>query len=101
MREGEIVVAPATDPSWTSLLTLGRAIVLEMGGPLSHGAIVARELGIPAVVDVRGATDLVRTGDRITVDGALGTVARESGRPPDGGGERAAEDAGGDPTAPG
>ena len=49
--------------------------VLEMGGLLSHGAIVARELGIPAVVDVARATQLIRSGDRIEVDGTTGEVA--------------------------
>jgi pyruvate,water dikinase len=77
--DGEVVVARATDPAWTSTLSLAGAIVLEMGGLLSHGAIVARELGIPAVVDVAGATRLVRTGDLVSVDGATGEVlVRES-----------------------
>lgn len=73
--DGEILVARATDPSWTSTLSLAGAIVLEMGGLLSHGAIVARELGIPAVVDVAGATRLIRTGDLVSVDGATGDVS--------------------------
>jgi len=77
--DGEVVIARATDPAWTSTLSLAGAIVLEMGGLLSHGAIVARELGIPAVVDVAGATRLVRTGDLVSVDGADGeVVVRES-----------------------
>ena len=71
-----MIVAAATDPSWTSLLAVGGAIVLEMGGLLSHGAIVARELGIPAVVNVAHATRLLATGDRIVVDGRAGTVDR-------------------------
>ena len=75
VREGDVIVARATDPSWTSSLSLGAAIVLEMGGLLSHGAIVARELGIPAVVDVARATQLIRSGDRIEVDGTTGEVA--------------------------
>lgn len=72
---GEVIVAQATDPSWTSVLSLGAGIVLEMGGLLSHGAIVARELGIPAVVDVPRATALIGNGDRVTVDGATGRIA--------------------------
>lgn len=76
LEAGEVIVAAATDPSWTSLLALGGALVLEMGGLLSHGAIVARELGIPAVVDVAQATRLLVTGDRVVVDGQAGTVAR-------------------------
>ena len=75
VREGDVIVARATDPSWTSSLSLGAAIVLEMGGLLSHGAIVARELGLPAVVDVARATQLIRSGDRIEVDGTTGEVA--------------------------
>ncbi|MFM7140706.1 MAG: PEP-utilizing enzyme, partial [Alphaproteobacteria bacterium] len=63
------------DPSWTSALSLAGAIVLEMGGLLSHGAIVARELGIPAVVDVAGATRMLRTGDLVTVDGTTGEIS--------------------------
>jgi phosphohistidine swiveling domain-containing protein len=75
LRRGEVMVAAATDPSWTSLVGLGKALVLEFGGLLSHGAIVARELGIPAVVDVPSATTLLATGDRLTVDGGAGVVA--------------------------
>lgn len=77
LRAGEVIVATSTDPSWTSLLALGGALVLEMGGLLSHGAIVARELGIPAVVNVPQATRMLATGDRVTVDGRSGTVAFE------------------------
>ncbi len=73
--DGEVLVARATDPSWTSTLSLAGAIVLEMGGLLSHGAIVARELGIPAVVDVSGATRLICTGDLVSVDGSTGEVS--------------------------
>lgn len=73
--QGEVIVAASTDPSWTSVLSLGGALVLEVGGMLSHGAIVARELGIPAVAEVAGATTILRTGDRLTVDGRSGQVA--------------------------
>jgi pyruvate,water dikinase len=76
LTPGEIVVAAATDPSWTSLLAVSGALVLEMGGPLSHGAIVARELGIPAVVNVANATRLVASGERLIVDGGTGAVRR-------------------------
>jgi len=75
LRRGEVMVAAATDPSWTSLVGLGKALVLECGGLLSHGAIVARELGIPAVVDVAAATTLLTTGDQLRVDGGAGVVA--------------------------
>lgn len=76
---GEVLVAPATDPTWTSYLSLASAVVLEVGGLLSHGAIVARELGIPAVVGVAGATTRFRTGERLRVDGAAGVVERCGG----------------------
>ncbi|MFM7734696.1 MAG: PEP-utilizing enzyme [Alphaproteobacteria bacterium] len=73
--DGGFLSARPPDPSWTSALSLAGAIVLEMGGLLSHGAIVARELGIPAVVDVAGATRMLRTGDLVTVDGTTGEIS--------------------------
>jgi pyruvate,water dikinase len=76
IEPGEIVVATATDPSWTSMLAIAGAIVLEMGGPLSHGAIVARELAIPAVVNVGNATRELVSGERIAVDGGSGSIRR-------------------------
>lgn len=76
VEPGEIVVATATDPSWTSMLAVARALVLEKGGPLSHGAIVARELSIPAVANVANATRVLVTGDVLTVDGGSGTIRR-------------------------
>ena len=75
LEPGEILVAPATDPGWTPLFLTARALVMEMGGMMSHGAVVAREYGIPAVVGVAGATERIRTGDRITVDGSSGSVS--------------------------
>lgn len=74
---GEILVAPATDPGWTPLFLTASGLVMEMGGAMAHGAIVAREYGIPAVVGVAGATERITTGDRITVDGAAGTITIE------------------------
>lgn len=71
---GEILVAPSTDPGWTPLFLTAGGLVMEMGGANSHGAVVAREYGIPAVVGVPGATEAVADGSRITVDGAAGTV---------------------------
>ncbi|MCU1520305.1 MAG: pyruvate kinase [Arthrobacter sp.] len=71
---GEILVAPSTDPGWTPLFLTAGAVVMEMGGVISHGAVVAREYGIPAVVGVPDATTLLRTGQTVTVDGAAGTV---------------------------
>ena len=54
LEPGEILVAPSTDPGWTPLFMTAGAVVMEMGGVISHGAVVAREYGIPAVVGVRG-----------------------------------------------
>ena len=74
INQGEILIAPSTDPGWTPLFLSAGGLVMEMGGAMSHGAIVAREYGIPAVVAVGGATLRISTGQQITVDGARGTV---------------------------
>ncbi len=74
LEPGRILVCPSTDPGWTPLFLTAGGLVMEMGGANSHGAVVAREYGIPAVVGVRNATDEIRTGDRLTVDGTSGTV---------------------------
>jgi len=74
LAQGEILVAPSTDPGWTPLFLTAGGLVMETGGAMSHGAIVAREYGIPAVVGVAEATERIRTGQRITVDGGAGTV---------------------------
>ncbi|SFT79060.1 PEP/pyruvate-binding domain-containing protein [Arthrobacter sp. ov118] len=74
LEPGEILVVPSTDPGWTPLFMTAGALVMEMGGVISHGAVVAREYGIPAVVGVPDATTLLRTGQRVTVDGSAGTV---------------------------
>lgn len=71
---GEILVAPFTDPGWTPYFLNAAAIVMDMGGMLSHGAIVAREYGIPCIVNVGPATKIIRTGDTLSVDGDRGTV---------------------------
>jgi pyruvate,water dikinase len=75
LEPGEILVAPSTDPGWTPLFLTAGGLVMEMGGPMSHGAIVAREYGIPAVVGVPDATERLETGQRITVDGSDGIVS--------------------------
>ncbi|MGW9413641.1 PEP/pyruvate-binding domain-containing protein [Arthrobacter cupressi] len=77
LEPGEILVAPSTDPGWTPLFLTAGGLVMEMGGANSHGAVVAREYGIPAVVGVPDATNRIRSGQRITVDGAAGTVTPE------------------------
>jgi len=75
LEPGEILVAPSTDPGWTPLLLTASGLVMEMGGPMSHGAVVAREYGIPAVVGVTGAIERITTGQQITVDGSQGTIS--------------------------
>jgi rifampicin phosphotransferase len=74
LARGEILVAPSTDPGWTPLFLMAGGLVMETGGAMSHGAIVAREYGIPAVVGVVGATKRIETGQSLTVDGTTGTV---------------------------
>jgi rifampicin phosphotransferase len=74
LEPGEILVAPSTDPGWTPLFLTAGGLVMEMGGPNSHGAVVAREYGIPAVVGVADATTQIKTGQEVTVDGAAGVV---------------------------
>ncbi|MFI6787012.1 PEP/pyruvate-binding domain-containing protein [Nonomuraea sp. NPDC050383] len=74
LEPGEILVCPSTDPGWTPLFLTAGGLVMEMGGAMSHGAVVAREYGIPAVVGVPDATHRITTGRRITVNGAAGTV---------------------------
>jgi rifampicin phosphotransferase len=74
LEPGEILVAPSTDPGWTPLFLTAGGLVMEMGGSNSHGAVVAREYGIPAVVGVPDATHKIETGQLITVDGAAGLV---------------------------
>ncbi len=73
-RPGEVLVTHATDIGWTPIFPQATAIVTELGGALSHAAIVAREFGIPTVVSARAATLVIRTGDRIRVDGDTGIV---------------------------
>jgi rifampicin phosphotransferase len=80
LRAGEILVTQATDPGWTPVFPLVSGLVLEIGGQISHGAIVAREYGIPAVVNVRGATRLIRDGQTIEVDGTNGRIYLATGQ---------------------
>jgi pyruvate,water dikinase len=74
LEPDEILVAPTTDPSWSSIMFVSRALVVDIGGVLSHAAVVARELGLPCVVNTRTGTRRLRTGDRVRVDGKAGTV---------------------------
>lgn len=73
-KAGEILVAPATDPMWSNLFPIAKAVVTEMGGVLSHASIVAREYGTPCVVNVQGIVDALNDGDMIEVDGESGLV---------------------------
>jgi len=74
LQAGEILVAPFTDPGWTPLFVHAAGVVTEVGGLMTHGAVVAREYGIPAVVSVALATERIHTGQRIRVDGTRGFV---------------------------
>jgi pyruvate,water dikinase len=74
LRAGEILVAPFTDPGWTPLFVHAVGLVTEVGGVMTHGAVVAREYGIPAVVSVSDAVERIKTGQRIRVDGTRGFV---------------------------
>ncbi|HEU4494359.1 MAG TPA: PEP/pyruvate-binding domain-containing protein [Rubrobacteraceae bacterium] len=74
MRPGEVLVAGITTPAWTPLFALASAVVTDVGGPLSHGSIVAREYGIPAVLGTGVATRRIRSGHTVRVDGDAGTV---------------------------
>jgi pyruvate,water dikinase len=76
LKRGEVLVARHTDPGWIALFTNAAAIVVERGSPLSHSAIVARELGIPCVVALKGAMEWIADGELIEVDGATGQVRR-------------------------
>jgi pyruvate,water dikinase len=78
IRPGDVLVAVTTTPAWTPLFAVASAVVTDIGGPLSHSSIVAREYGIPAVMAVRSATRTIQSGQMITVDGAAGTVTLES-----------------------
>jgi pyruvate,water dikinase len=77
LEMGEILVAPSTDPAWTPLFLKASGLVMEVGGAMAHGAIVAREYGIPAVVGVARASQRIATGSHITLDGAAGIVMTE------------------------
>ncbi len=74
VEPGDILVCPFTDPGWTPLLVVVAGVVLDVGGSMSHGAIIARELGIPCVLGTGNGTATIRTGDRLRVDGDNGVV---------------------------
>ena len=78
MRPGDVLVAGTTTPAWTPLFAMASAVVTDIGGPLSHGSIVAREYGIPAVMGTGVATRRIQSGQVITVDGTKGEVILET-----------------------
>jgi phosphohistidine swiveling domain-containing protein len=74
LNDGEVLVARTTDPAWTPLFLQAAAVVIDLGGPLSHGAVISRDLGIPCVMNVKEGTARIRTGQQVTVDGEKGEV---------------------------
>ncbi len=74
LLHGEILVCPGTDPSWTPLFLLAGGLAMEVGGMMTHGAVVAREYGIPAVVGVNQATTRLKTGMKIRLNGSNGEI---------------------------
>ncbi|MBA4602158.1 phosphoenolpyruvate synthase [Thermoactinomyces sp. AMNI-1] len=74
LNKGDILVAPCTDPGWTPLFHSAKALVTEIGGMMTHGSVVAREYGIPAVVSVENATQILKDGQYVRVDGTNGYV---------------------------
>lgn len=83
MQPGDVLVASITTPAWTSLFAMASAVVTDIGGPLSHSSIVAREYGIPAVLGTAVATRRIRSGQLIKVDGDAGTVRLLDGKDPE------------------
>jgi rifampicin phosphotransferase len=74
IEDGDILVTAFTDPSWTPLFVSVKGLVTEVGGLMTHGAVIAREYGLPAVVSVEHATKLIKDGQRIRVNGTEGDV---------------------------
>ncbi|MBD3158181.1 MAG: hypothetical protein GF309_05270 [Candidatus Lokiarchaeota archaeon] len=79
VRQGEILIVPRTDPGWTPVFSKIAGVVTETGGLLSHGAVVSREFGIPAVTNISRACKLVTTGQMVTIDGYKGEVIIHNG----------------------
>ena len=79
LTAGDILVTRQTDPGWAPVFFLVKGLVMERGGMLSHGSILAREFGLPSVVGIRDATARIRSGQTITVDGNLGHVLLQPG----------------------
>lgn len=81
LEPGDILVCRTTDPSWITLFLMASAVVIDIGGLMSHGAIVARELGIPCVINTRDGTRRIPDGSQVEVDGSAGTVTVVAPRP--------------------
>jgi len=74
IEDGDILVTTFTDPSWTPVFVSVKGLVTEVGGQMTHGSVIAREYGLPAVVGVQNATKLIKDGQRIRVNGTEGYV---------------------------
>jgi len=77
LQPGDILVTMATDPGWTPVFPLASGLILEIGGQLSHGAIIAREFGLPAVINIPSAMRLIQDGQMLEIDGTNGLVYLE------------------------
>ena len=75
VSHGDTLVTPTLDPSWIPL-TVPSGLVVEAGGTFSHGSIIAREYGLPTVVNIPGITRILKTGERVLFDGSAGTLRR-------------------------
>ena len=80
LEPGEILVTRITDIGWTPYFSLIAGLVTDLGSSVSHGAVIAREYGLPCVVNTRRATYVLRTGDRVRLDGNTGTVTVQMGQ---------------------
>lgn len=78
LQPGDILVAPTTDPAWTPIFLQAGALIMETGGAVSHGVIVAREYGLPTVVNIPGIVTALKDGETVTIDGAAGTISRNT-----------------------
>ena len=74
LADGDILVTTFTDPSWTPLFVSAAGLVTEVGGLMTHGAVIAREYGLPAVIGVENATKRIKDGERIRVNGTEGYI---------------------------
>ncbi|MDD3985948.1 MAG: PEP-utilizing enzyme, partial [Methanobacterium sp.] len=77
LEDNEILITSNTDPAWTAIFSKIGALITETGGILSHGAVISREYRIPAVTDVKGATNIFKTGEELVVDGNEGVVYKK------------------------